>query len=439
MPIIIRLMDVLLIWIAGYVALNLRQVTFLPAYLPENFSGYYSLIAGAGVIFLVISREVYRSWRGAAMPLMLARVTGTWLLVIGALLLWLFFIKASDDYSRVWFGLWAAIGTALLLIERLGVYFLLRVLRRRGYNLKHVALVGSGPTAERLFTRIKHSGWTGYHIAHRLPNPDERSLEALATEPLNEIWLALPLSDEATLRKILHALRHTAASIRFSPDWFTFRLINHGVSDVLGVPMLDLTASPLEGFNRVIKHLEDILLSALILVLVSPLMLLLAIGVKLSSPGPVFYRQERVGLNNQPFLMLKFRSMPVETDDQGLRWGGSAEKATTRFGRFIRRTSLDELPQFINVLKGEMSIVGPRPERPMFVEQFKDEISDYMRKHMVKAGITGWAQVNGWRGDTDLEARIEHDIYYIENWSLALDLKIMLITLFKGLVNNHAY
>ena len=159
----------------------------------------------------------------------------------------------------------------------------------------------------------------------------------------------------------------------------------------------------------------------------------------MSSPGPILYRQERVGLNNQPFMMLKFRSMPVDTDQKGMAWGGSKDKVHTRFGRFIRKTSLDELPQFFNVLKGDMSIVGPRPERPQFVEQFKEEIPDYMRKHLVKAGITGWAQVNGWRGDTDLEARIEHDLYYIENWSIWFDLRIIALTLVRGFVHPNAY
>ena len=153
----------------------------------------------------------------------------------------------------------------------------------------------------------------------------------------------------------------------------------------------------------------------------------------------MFYRQERVGINNKPFHMLKFRTMPVDTEKSGVQWGGSAAKATTRFGQFIRKTSLDELPQFLNVLKGDMSIVGPRPERPMFVEQFKEEIPDYMKKHLVKAGITGWAQVHGWRGDTDLKTRIEYDLYYIENWSLWLDLKIIVMTVFKGFVNKNAY
>ena len=439
-PFIIRLLDVLLIWLAGAMALNVRRVIHVPEVVfPENLTGYYSLIASAGLVFLVFSREVYRSWRGSALPMMLMRVAATWLAVISTLLLWLFLVKATDDYSRIWFGLWAGLGILLLWAERLTVYLLLRALRRSGYNLKHVALIGHGPTADRLLARLSQLRWTGYRIARHLPNPDDRSLEQLAGQPLDEIWLALPLSDADAIRKTLHGLRHTAAAVRLSPDWFTYRLINHGVSEVLGIPMLDLSASPMTGLNPAIKWLEDKLLSTVILVLVSPLMLLLALGVKLSSPGPVFYRQERVGLNNQPFMMLKFRSMPVHAEKNGIQWGGSAQKATTQFGRFIRRTSLDELPQFINVLRGEMSIVGPRPERPVFVEQFKHEVPDYMKKHMVKAGITGWAQVNGWRGDTDLNARIEHDLYYIENWSLWLDLKIILLTVFKGFVNKNAY
>lgn len=439
-PFIIRLLDVLLIWLAGALALNARKVIHVPEVVfPENLTGYHSLIASAGLIFLVFSREVYRSWRGSALPMMLMRLAATWLAVIGTLLLWLFLVKATDDYSRIWFGLWAGLGLLLLWAERLTVYLILRALRRSGYNLKHVALVGHGPTADRLLARLKQVKWTGYHIVHHLTDPEDDSLQKLASQPLDEIWLALPLSDADAIRRTLHGLRHTAASIRLSPDWFTYRLINHGVSEVLGIPMLDLSASPMTGLNPAIKWLEDKLLSTVILVLASPLMLLLAIGVKLSSPGPVFYRQERVGLNNHPFMMLKFRSMPVHIEADGVQWGNSAKKTTHGFGRFIRRTSLDELPQFINVLKGDMSIVGPRPERPIFVEQFKHEVPDYMKKHMVKAGITGWAQVNGWRGDTDLHARIEHDLYYIENWSLWLDLKIILLTVLKGFVNKNAY
>lgn len=438
-PYLVRLADGASIVLAGFLALHVRRVLNLPIEFPSDLSGYYGLISVAALVFAALPAEVYRSWRGAQMPAMLAGVAGRWAGLVGLLLLWLFVFKASHDFSRIWFVLWSAGALLLLWLERLGIYLFLRALRRRGFNLRHVALVGSGPAAENLKQRLSSAGWSGYNIAVTVPDTDVASLARLAEVDVDEVWLALSLSDESAIREALYALRHSTASIRFVPDLFTLRLINHGVSEVLGMPMYDLSTSPMAGMNQLVKWFEDKVLSSLILLLISPLMIFLAVGVKLTSPGPVFYRQERVGLNNKPFHMLKFRSMPVDTEKSGVQWGGSAAKATTRFGQFIRKTSLDELPQFLNVLKGDMSIVGPRPERPMFVEQFKEEIPDYMKKHMVKAGITGWAQVHGWRGDTDLKTRIEYDLYYIENWSLWLDLKIIVMTVFKGFVNKNAY
>lgn len=438
-PYLIRLGDALIILFAGYIALHIRRILNLPIEFPANLSGYYSLIIVGALLFGVISGGVYRSWRGAQMPAMLAKVVAHWLSVVALILFWLFIFKSSQEYSRIWFGIWVSIGALLLIIERLVIYIVLRTLRIKGFNLRHVALVGSGAAAEQLRERVGSADWSGYKIDLIIPDANKDALNQLANESFHEIWLALSLGDEATIRETLFALRHSTASIRFVPDLFTLRLINHGMSDVVGVPMYDLSTTPMTGINALIKWCEDKVLALLILICISPLMLLLAAGVKLSSPGPIFYRQERVGLNSQPFEMLKFRSMPIDTESEGIQWGGSAKKVNSRFGQFIRRTSLDELPQFLNVLKGDMSIVGPRPERPMFVEQFKEEIPDYMKKHLVKAGITGWAQVNGWRGDTDLATRIEFDLYYIENWSLWLDLKIIFMTIFKGFINKHAY
>lgn len=436
---LVRLGDAVIICLTGVLALHLRRVMDIPIEFPQDLAGYYALIAVGALLFAALSGEAYRSWRGAQMPAMLAKVAGRWLIVVALLLLWLFAFKASQDFSRVWFGAWVILTIAFLWIERIGVYLVLRSLRKSGFNLRHVALVGDGAAAKSLINNVDVAAWSGYKIVLTVPEINASSLSSLAETEVDEVWLALPLGDEAVIRETLHALRHSTAAIRFAPDLFTLRLINHGVSDVLGVTMFDLSTSPMTGVNQLVKWLEDKVLSSLILLLISPLMILLALGVKLTSPGPVFYRQERVGINNKPFYMLKFRSMPVDTEKTGVQWGGSAAKATTRFGQFIRKTSLDELPQFLNVLKGDMSIVGPRPERPMFVEQFKEEIPDYMKKHMVKAGITGWAQVHGWRGDTDLKTRIEYDLYYIENWSLWLDLKIIVMTVFKGFVNKNAY
>lgn len=438
-PYIVRLADALMILLAGALALQARLLMPVTVEFPADLTGYYGLVSIAAVLFAALPADVYRSWRGAQIPAMLAGVTARWIGILALILLWLFVVKASHDFSRIWFLFWAISALALLLIERLGVYLLLRALRRIGFNLRHVALVGAGPAADSLIDRLEKAGWSGYTIAFHIHEMNAAALAELETSSVDEIWLALPLSDELAIRQALEVLRHSTASIRFVPDLFTLRLINHGVSDVLGMPMYDLSTTPMTGINQLVKWCEDKVLSSLILLMICPVLLLLALGVKLTSPGPVFYRQERVGLNNKPFHMLKFRSMPVDTEKAGVQWGGSASKATTRFGQFIRKTSLDELPQFLNVLKGDMSIVGPRPERPMFVEQFKDEIPDYMKKHLVKAGITGWAQVHGWRGDTDLKTRIEYDLYYIENWSLWLDLKIIVMTVFKGFVNKNAY
>ena len=244
---------------------------------------------------------------------------------------------------------------------------------------------------------------------------------------------------EPRIRDLLLGLRMHSVQVRFVPDIFNFTLLHHSVTEVAGLPVINLTDSPLEGVNQVLKNVEDFVLSSLFLLFVLPLLVLIAMGVKLSSPGPVFYRQERVTWNGERFQMLKFRSMPVDAESQsGPVWAARDEPRTTRFGAFLRRMSLDELPQFINVLKGEMSIVGPRPERPGFVSQFRKEIPGYMQKHLVKAGITGWAQVNDFRGDTDLQERIRYDLYYIENWSLWFDLRIIALTIIHIFRSRHA-
>ena len=439
-PYLVKLVDAALILVAAYLALHARRVLDLPTEMPVKFiAGYDGLALIGALLFTFFSGNAAGSWRGAQMPAMLAKLTARWFMVVSLLLLWLFAFKASQEFSRVWFAVWMVSAVVLLWLGRVAIYLVLRSLRLRGIGLRQVALVGSQSAIASLQTRMVSAGWSGYVVSQLVARTDDvASLEALATAPLDEIWVMLPLGDAQAIQHTLHALRHSAASIRLVPDLLTLRLINHGVTEVMGVPMYDVSASPMAGMNQLLKWVEDKLLSLLILLLISPVMLAVAVGVKLSSRGPVFYKQERVGLNNRTFDMLKFRSMPVDVEKDVVRWGGANAKATSRFGQFIRRTSLDELPQFLNVLWGDMSIVGPRPERPMFVEQFKDEIPDYMKKHLVKAGITGWAQVNGWRGDTDLKTRIEFDLFYIENWSVWLDLKIIFLTIFKGFLNKNA-
>jgi len=332
----------------------------------------------------------------------------------------------------------------------------LRWLRKHGFNQRRIVIVGNTDLGTEVVNRLQAAPWMGLNICGYFHGDDTASETTIpgvahvgglgdlaayvADENIDQVWIAVPLRDEEKVKQILHDLRHSTVDIRFVPDLFGMRLLNHSITDVAGLPVMNLSVTPMVGMNRLLKALEDRFLSALILLFISPLMLVIALGVKLSSPGPVFYRQERVGWNGRSFMMLKFRSMPVDVEKDGVEWGGAGKsKQPTRLGAILRRTSLDELPQFINVLKGDMSIVGPRPERSVFVEKFKDEIPGYMKKHLVKAGITGWAQINGWRGDTDLNKRVEYDLYYIENWSLWLDLKIIFLTVFRGFVNKNAY
>jgi putative colanic acid biosynthesis UDP-glucose lipid carrier transferase len=259
-------------------------------------------------------------------------------------------------------------------------------------------------------------------------------------EQIDYVYIALPLTAAERIGELLSALSSRLAHVCLVPDLYQFDILNGRVTDVDGLPVIHVIDEAPLDFRRGIKRTVDIAFSAGFLLLASPVLILIAVAVKLSSPGPILYRQERMGLNGLRFDMLKFRSMPVNAEaSSGAVWAKPGEQRATRVGAFLRKTSLDELPQFINVLKGDMSVVGPRPERPVFIESFRERVPRYMLRHKMKAGITGWAQVNGWRGDTSIERRIEHDIYYIRNWSLRLDLKIMLMTLRSGFVNENAY
>ena len=275
----------------------------------------------------------------------------------------------------------------------------------------------------------------------------EKGVERLLSdgrEEVDEIWFALPLSAEARIREILGMLRHSTVTIRMVPDIFGNQLFTYTMTEVAGLLILNLSATPMNSFNRIVKHLEDYVVSIVILLLASPLMVLIALGVKLSSKGPVIYKQPRHGLDGTPFNIYKFRTMvPHEESGNQVTQAKKQDRRITPLGRFLRRTSLDELPQFINVLKGDMSVVGPRPHAVQHNRYYMERVDAYMQRHKVKPGITGWAQIQGWRGETDtlekMERRVECDLFYIDNWSLLFDLKIIVITAFKGLMGRNAY
>lgn len=351
----------------------------------------------------------------------------------------------------------AATGLILLLLERYLVRRTLRSLRKKGYNQKHMLIIGAGLLGQEFAERVlKHLDF-GYNVIGFLDDDEAKQgksfegkkvlgccdllSQVLSSERVDEVVVALPFTAHEKFNKIIYQSEKAGVRIRIIPDYTKFLPGNPAIEDFDGIPLLNVRKVSLDDpFNRLMKRMVDICVSATAIILLAPLMIFIAVGVKLTSPGPVFFRQQRIGLNNRPFGMLKFRSMRVDTAvTAATTWTTANDPRKTRFGMFLRKTSLDELPQFLNVLKGSMSVVGPRPERPFFVEQFREEIPKYMVKHQVKPGITGWAQVNGWRGDTSIEKRIECDIYYIENWDLIIDVKIMFMTVFKGLVNKNAY
>lgn len=399
---------------------------------------------------------VYRSLRGRSLlnylqPLVL----GVFILIL-VLTLAAFITKTGSYYSRQWFLLWHLCALILLVSFRIAVRKVLHVVRQHGLDQRQILIIGEGLPLVSLIEKIKKAEWTGFNIVGAFTNtplsemtnttdieikkiPNDLST-FIDTKKATEVWLTWSTWSKEQINQLLKSIHNNVVTIRYFPCIFGIELINQSISEILGLPVINIIASPMTGSNRIIKAIEDRVLSFIILLLISPILLLIACLVKVSSPGPVFFKQERLGLNGKLFEMLKFRSMPVDAEVKtGAVWATSGDKRATRIGAFLRKTSLDELPQFINVLKGEMSIVGPRPERSIFVEKFKSEIPSYMQKHLVKAGITGWAQVNGWRGSTSLEKRIEYDLYYINHWSLGFDLKIIFLTIFKGFVNENAY
>ena len=390
----------------------------------------------------------------------LGRVFAAWSTVLLVMASLLFLSKTGERFSRLWFGEWLLVSITLLSLMRISLHIYFRRLQRRGWSPFRVVIFGAGGLGSELAERIDSRPWSEFGIHafmddNRSPGdkvmgvpvesvPDEALVGYLEENEIDEFWIALPLRAEKRIEELISALRLSTVNIRFAPNIYHLRLFNFAVTDVAGVPMFDLSSSPMAGANRVIKALEDYLLSAIILLLCSPLLLLIALAIKLSSPGPVLFRQRRNGWQGEEIGVLKFRTMEVhESRDGILQQAKRDDPRVTRIGAFLRKTSLDELPQFVNVLKGDMSIVGPRPHAVEHNELYKSIVDRYALRHKVKPGITGWAQVNGCRGETDklekMEKRVEFDLYYIENWSIWFDIRIIFLTLLRGFNDPQAY
>ncbi len=366
-----------------------------------------------------------------------------------------FFVR-QYEFSRLTFFYFWIICLVALSIERILFRELLRFIRRRGYNLRYVLIVGTGSLGQDVTDRMHSHPELGIKIKGFLSEDKsqignqlkgfkvlgafENIRNVVVEQKIDMVLITLPLSAHERLKTILDDIGDEIVSIMLIPDLIEFATLRGGIGEFEGMPIISLRDTPLYGWNLVVKRVADIVLSLAVIFAVLPLMLVISILVKVTSEGPVLYRQERMGLDGKIFNMLKFRTMATQAEKEtGPVWAAEVDSRKTTIGNFLRKTSMDELPQFFNVLKGEMSIVGPRPERQFFIQQFRDKVPKYMLRHKMKAGITGWAQINGWRGNTSLEKRIEYDLYYIENWSLRFDLEIMWLTIWKGLINKHAY
>jgi putative colanic acid biosynthesis UDP-glucose lipid carrier transferase len=447
----LRLIDSAIIIACGTVCFYLlepiKEFPSYTGYLPEN----YLTVIVLGFIFSAWwfpAFNLYQSWRGANLSTEIRALLLGWGCSLLGVLAFIFFTKTATDFSRHWLFLWFISSFILLSLLRVTLRTLLKKVRNKGYNLRSIVLVGGGNLSQQVAKKIQKSSWMGLKIKgvfsdlaisnnNDLPTLGNINevLSYINKNDIDQVWITLPLKKMEQIEQLCKQLHSTVVDIKLVPDIASLRLLNYSATQLDGMPIINMSVSPMSNTNRLLKWIEDKVLSLLILLIISPLLCIIALAVKSTSSGPIFYKQERIGSNGKTFQMLKFRSMPVESESH-LEWGKADKKQKTIIGSFLRKTSLDELPQFINVLKGDMSIVGPRPERTVFVNKFKHEIDSYMQKHLVHAGITGWAQANGWRGDTCLKTRIDYDLFYVENWSLWFDLKIIWMTMFKGFNNG---
>jgi len=372
------------------------------------------------------------------------------------LILTILFITRQEHFSRQMTFIFYVINIFFGVVVRLGIHTILRTMRRKGFNQKHILLIGYSQTAKGYIDRIRANPQWGYTIVGILDDNIVSGKEykgvrilgrianleiILPENRLDEIAITLGLSEYNKLEHIVAECEKSGVHTKFIPDYMKIIPTKPYTEDLMGLPVINIRYVPLSNtFNSFVKRCVDIFGSLVGIILFSPVMLIVAVLIKTTSKGPLIYKQDRVGLHNKPFQMYKFRSMVVQKEAEEKKcWTTKGDARVTPVGKFIRRTSIDELPQFFNILKGDMSLIGPRPERPFFVEKFKEEIPRYMVKHQVRPGLTGWAQVNGYRGDTSIMKRIEYDLYYIENWTLGFDIKILFLTFFKGFVNKNAY
>ena len=439
------------LWLSGYVKENDPGIGILS--VETYFAALVAIVPGYLILYNTF--DLYSSKRTAKTVYEIFNIIKANTVGLLAVMVVLYAINIPD-FSRGMVGVFYGINIVAESLMRKSVRYGLRRMRRKGYNVKHILLVGYSRAGEEYINKIQANPEWGYEVCGilddhvpvgavykgvRVTGEIDALHTVLTDNQLDEIGITLSLSDYDRLEAIVKICEKSGVHTKFIPDYNSVIPSRPYLEDLDGLAVVNIRRVPLNNMaNMLIKRLVDIAGAVVAIVLCSPFMLTAAIAVKMTSRGPLIFKQERVGLHNKPFQMYKFRSMEVQSDaDEKKGWTVKNDPRVTKVGRILRSTSIDELPQLFNVLKGDMSMIGPRPERPLFVEKFREEIPRYMIKHQVRPGITGWAQVNGYRGDTSIKKRIEYDLYYIENWSMAFDIKILFLTFFRGFINKNAY
>ena len=458
---LIFIQDMLVIsisWIFSfYLRLNETFIPISPLKGPPELRYYLTLLVFIIILWRIIFKHfsLYNVKNTLSLVKEVYHITkATTTAVI--LLITITYLLRHYEFSRAIFLYFWFISIVALSVSRAITRKVILYYRKKTNNQRHVLIVGAGALGNEVLTRLKRHPELGFNVVGFLANGNNIANEhiegskvvgvykdikkAIESHDVELVIIALPLNEHTEVKSLLKMIEGETVDIKLVPDFFQFVTLRGETEEFDGLTFINVQASPLFGWNIVNKRIFDIAISFISIILSSPVMLLVSIVIKLTSSGPIIYNQERMGLDGRVFEMHKFRSMKIDSETEtGPVWATKNDPRKTWIGKIARATSIDELPQLFNVLKGEMSLVGPRPERTVFINEFKERLPRYMLRHKVKAGMTGWAQVNGWRGDTSIEKRIEHDLYYIEHWAIGFDLKIVFLTLWKGFINKNAY
>ena len=453
LPILFKVLDSFLIYISLFILhLFIGNVQWIPQ---------YNLLALITVLIFIFSAEIvslYQSWRGVAFKTLIQRLLLVWIVTILCLVMLGFFTKQSADYSRLLTSTWLIVAPVTLVLWRTVFRLVLNYFRSKGYNSRTVAFVGVNDLSEKISKHVRATSSLGMIVEGfyddrgvnrkdisqgKITGNSSLLIEKIKRGEIDLVYITLPMRADERIKELIDKLSDTTTSVYLLPDLYIYKLFNGTWSNLAGHPVVSVFEQPFEGMDAFLKRLQDIVFSTIILTLISPILLAISIAVKMTSAGPVLFKQRRYGVAGENIEVWKFRSMTSQDNGDEIQQATKGDTRITPLGGFLRRTSLDELPQFINVLMGDMSIVGPRPHAAAHNELYRKKIRGYMLRHAVKPGITGWAQINGWRGETDtldkMEGRIEHDHWYISNWSIWLDIKIIFMTVFKGFISRNAY